>query len=436
MLTGLTVTSCSLSVNKMPRVFITGLGLITSIGNDVDTVTTSLRELRHGMVHYEPFRDATVPIKIAAPVQGFNTDSNDPEDWSFPPKYVIRREILRGMAPNGVYAWCAMQQAIADAGLSDEDISNSQTGIYAASGGSPQLMGHMLNRMHQMGVMRCSPLGIVAAISGTLNFNLVAHFKIKGASCGFSSACASSSHAMGYAFDDLVMGRQKRMFVVGAEDGNVDSILPFAGMRALSKQTELTQASRPFDLARDGFVGTGGAAVLVLETEDEVTRRGAKVYGEFSGWGQASDGHNVAISHTDGAGLRAAMENALRATDTSVESIDYINAHATSTPIGDISEARAMKSFFKTPAARPAISSTKALTGHGLSLAGAMESAFCAIAIRDGFMPGSAHITKLDTECEGLNIIRSTLPAQPHVVLNNSSGFGGANVSLVFKRAT
>lgn len=207
-------------------------------------------------------------------------------------------------------------------------------------------------------------------------------------------------------------------------------------MRALSMQTDLAKASRPFDQGRDGFVGTGGAAVLVLETEDEVARRGAKVYGEFVGWGQASDGHNVAISHPDGEGLRVAMANALRATKTPIESIDYINAHATSTPIGDISEARALKAFFKTPAARPAISSTKGLTGHGLSLAGAMESAFCSIALRDGFMPGSAHITQLDPECEGLNIIRSTLSAQPNVVLNNSSGFGGANVSLVFKRAS
>jgi len=420
----------------MPRVFITGLGLITSIGNNVTDVTASLREMRHGIEHYPPFQDPMVPVKVAAPVKGFVTDSNDPEDWTFPERYTIKREVLRGMAPHGVYAWCAMLQALEDAGLEEADISNVETGLYAASGGSPQLMGYMLNRMHKQGVMRCSPLGIVAAISGTLNFNLVAHFRIKGASCGFSSACASSSHAMGYAYDDLVMGRQKRMFVVGAEDGNVDSILPFAGMRALSMQTDLAKASRPFDQGRDGFVGTGGAAVLVLETEDEVARRGAKVYGEFVGWGQASDGHNVAISHPDGEGLRVAMANALRATKTPIESIDYINAHATSTPIGDISEARALKAFFKTPAARPAISSTKGLTGHGLSLAGAMESAFCSIALRDGFMPGSAHITQLDPECEGLNIIRSTLSAQPNVVLNNSSGFGGANVSLVFKRAS
>jgi 3-oxoacyl-[acyl-carrier-protein] synthase-1 len=419
----------------MPRVFITGIGLITSIGNDAAAVSSSLREMRHGFELYPPFQKPEIPVKIAAPVKGFETSSNDPEDWTFPSRYVIRREILRGMAPHGVYAWSAMQQAIEDAKLSEADYSNPHTGLYAASGGSPQLMGYMLQRMHTQGVMRCSPLGIVASISGTVNFNLVAHFKIKGSSCGFSSACASSSHALGFAYDDLVLGRQKRMFIVGAEDGNVDSILPFAGMRALSLQKDPALASRPFDAARDGFVGTGGAAVLVLETEDEVARRGAKVYCEVTGWGQASDGHNVAISHPDGHGLRLAIEHALRSSGTAAEEIDYINAHATSTPIGDVSEVRALKGLFKTPATRPAISSTKALTGHGLSLAGAMESAFCALAIKEGFMPGSAHITQLDPECEGLNIIRSTLATAPNVVLNNSSGFGGANVSLVFKRA-
>ena len=283
--------------------------------------------------------------------------------------------------------------------------------------------------------MRCSPLGIVASIVGTLNFNLVATFKIQGASCGFSSACASSAHALGFAFDDLALGRQKRMFVVGGEDGNTDAILPFAGMRTLSLQSDPDLASRPFDVARDGFVGTGGAAVLVLETEDEVARRGVTPYCEVLGWGQASDGYNVAISHPEGDGSAASMRRALRASGVAPEQVDYVNAHATSTLIGDISEARALRLVFKDAAARPAISSTKALTGHGLSLAGAMESAFCALSMREGFTPASAHITQLDPACEGLRIIRSTEPVAPNIVLKNSSGFGGANVALVFKRA-
>lgn len=417
----------------MRKVYITGLGFISSIGNDVPAVSESLRELRHGMVQYPPFQKPDVPVKVAAPIRDFQTDTTDQEDWVFPARYNIRRETLRGMAPHGIYSYCAMQQAVEDAKLTEADWSNPHTGLYAASAGSPFLLGYHLERMRKLGVMRCPPLGIVASISGTVNFNLVSQFKIKGASTGFSSACASSGHALGFAYDEIALGRQKRMFVIGAEDGNVESILPFAGMRALSLQTDPAIASRPFDVARDGFVGTGGATVLVLEGEEEVTRRKPKIYCEVAGWGQASDGHNVAISHPDGAGLRIAIENALKYSDTAAEQVDYVNAHATSTPIGDISEARALKAIFRNSPTRPAISSTKALTGHGLSLAGALEAGFCALAIKEGFMPGSAHITKLDPACEGLNIIRATLPHRPQVVLSNSSGFGGANVALVFK---
>ncbi len=417
----------------MRKVYITGVGFITSIGNDARSVSESLRELRHGMVQYPPFQKADIPVKVAAPIRDFQTDTTDAEDWVFPARYAIRREALRGMAPHGVYAYCAMQQAVEDAKLTEADWSNPDTGLYAASAGSPFLLTHHVERMRKMGVMRCAPLGVVAAISGTVNFNLVSQFKIKGASTGFSSACASSAHALGFAHDEIALGRQKRMFVVGAEDGNVESILPFAGMRALSLQSDPSIASRPFDAARDGFVGTGGASVLVLESEEEVQRRRAKVYCAVAGWGQASDGHNVAISHPEGTGLRMAIENAFKYSDITSEAVDYVNAHATSTPIGDISEAKALKAIFKNSPTRPAISSTKALTGHGLSLAGAMEAGFCALAIKEGFMPGSAHITKLEPACEGLNIIRATLPHRPNVVLSNSSGFGGANVCLVFR---
>ena len=417
----------------MRKVYITGVGFITSIGNDAASVSESLRELRHGMVQYPPFQKPDVPVKVAAPIRDFQTETTDQEDWIFPARYSIRREILRGMAPHGVYAYCAMQQAVEDAKLTEADYSNPDTGLYAASAGSPFLLGYHLERMRKVGVMRCPPLGIVASISGTVNFNLVSQFKIKGASTGFSSACASSAHAMGFAYDEIALGRQKRMFVIGAEDGNVESILPFAGMRALSLQTDPSIASRPFDVARDGFVGTGGAVVLVLESGEEVTRRRAKVYCEVAGWGQASDGHNVAISHPDGEGLRMAIENALKYSDVAADEVDYVNAHATSTPIGDISEAKALKAIFTDSPSRPAISSTKALTGHGLSLAGAMEAGFCALAMKEGFIPGSAHITNLDPACAGLNIIRATLPQRPNVTLSNSSGFGGANVCLVFK---
>jgi 3-oxoacyl-[acyl-carrier-protein] synthase I len=416
------------------RVFITGLGLVTSIGNDRAAVVESLCALRHGIVRYPAFAAPDVPIKVLATVKGFDVDSPDFEDWKLPPGLALRREVLRGLAPHGVYAWSAMQQAVADAGLAPPDVSNPETGLYAASGGSPMLQHHLMVRMNQLGVMRCPPTGIVASIAGTLNFNLVAGFRILGVSCGFSSACASSGHALGFAYDDIRLGRQKRVFVVGGEDCNRESALPFAGMRALSVQADPDLASRPFDVARDGFVGTGGAAVLVLESEGEVARRGRRPYCEMIGWGQGSDGHSVAMSHPEGLGLRVAMTRALEASGLAPADVDYINAHATSTPIGDVSELRAIKAVFGSGRGRPWVSSTKALTGHGLSLASAMEAAFCAVAIRDGFTPGSAHIRNLDPEAAGVAILRETINEGPRVALSNSSGFGGANVVVALRR--
>jgi 3-oxoacyl-[acyl-carrier-protein] synthase I len=418
----------------MPRIFITGLGFITSIGNSTDAVEQSLRELRHGFVAYPPFAADNIPVKVAAPVREFKTDADDAEDWVIPAPYVVKREQLRSLSPHALYATCAMQQAIADAKLTPADVCNDDTGLYAASAGSPWMLGRQLNRMNQQGVMRCQPLGVVASIAGTVQFNLVANFKIKGASTGFTSACAASAHALGFAIDEIALGRQKRMFVVGAEDGNTETILPFASMRALSLNPDPNTASRPFDKRRDGFVGTGGASVLVLESEAEVHRRGVIPYAEVLGWGQASDGHNVAISHPEGAGLATAMRHAFKSAGISSADVDYINAHGTSTPIGDAAECKAVRSVFGEQASRVAMSSTKALTGHGLSLAGAMEAGFCALALKRGFIPGSAHISELDSACEGIHIPRTTLAVQPRIVLNNSSGFGGANVCVVLKQ--
>jgi len=248
----------------MPRVFITGVGFVTSIGNDAATVTGNLREMRHGFELYPPFQKPEIACKVVGTIKGFTTDSVDPEDWTWPAGYEIKRETIRSMAPHGLYAHCAFIQAIADAKLAEGDISNRDTGLFAASAGSPMLTYYHHDRMIKLGPARCSPLGIVASIVGTLNFNLVAAFKIQGASTGFSSACASSAHAIAYGYEEVARGRQKRMFIVGGEDGNTDAILPFAGMRTLSLQSDPALASRPFDVARDGFVGTGGGVVLVL----------------------------------------------------------------------------------------------------------------------------------------------------------------------------
>lgn len=419
----------------MRNVVVTGLGFITSIGNDQDTVLKNLRELNHGIGLHPGLQSDDTPSKVAGLIKDFETPGYDAEDWTYPSDYTIRREILRGLSPQGLFALCSAHQAIKDAGLSNEEVSNTQTGIYTASAGSPGCLHHHMNRMNERGVMRCYPLAIVASIAGTLSFNLVAALKILGSSCGFTSACASSGHALGYAFDEISLGRQDRMLVVGAEDGNRESIIPFAGMRALTPNSDPNTASRPFDKNRDGFVCTGGATTMILEDEETAKKRGATIYGRFNGWAQASDGHNVAISHPEGDGLARAIELALKSTQVSAADIDYINAHATSTPIGDASEIHALQRIFNTKSGlKPAISSTKALTGHGLSLSSVMEAGFCALALKHGFMPGSANIETLAPEAEGLNIIRETQDVAPQTILSNSSGFGGANTALIFSK--
>ena len=416
------------------RVFITGIGLISSIGNDRGEVAESVKTLQHGFSPFSPI-GATVPteVKLVAAIKDFEVSSTDCEDWEIPSRYRIRREILRALPPHGPYVYAAMMQAIEDAKLDQGDISNLDTGIYTASGGSPMFVYRNMTRMHQFGPMRCPPTGIVSAIAGTLSFNLVATFKIRGNSCGFSSACASSGHAIGYAYDDISLGRQKRMFIATGEDLNDESVLPFSGMRALSLESDPERASCPFDKARNGFVCAGGGVVLVLESEEEMERRGATPYAELLGWGQASDGHNVAISHPEGIGLAEAMRRAIASTEIDKGEVDYVNAHATSTSIGDASEGKALIDVFTKEGCSPKISSTKALTGHGLSLASSLEAAIVALGMREGFTPGSAHLREIDEVFDGLSIIDQTLNERPRLALSNSSGFGGANVTLVLK---
>jgi 3-oxoacyl-[acyl-carrier-protein] synthase-1 len=419
----------------MRNVVVTGIGFVTCLGHDVSEVAAHLRELRHGFVKYPPFAaDERIPIHVAAPIPGFVTESTDPEDWTFPKEIRFRLEQLKGLSPNALYAHFALRRCAADAGLDLEALSDMRTGLYTASSGSAAMTHFHLDRMKRVGPLRCSPLGIVASIAGTLNFNLAAAYGIRGATSGFVSACASSGHALGFAHDEIALGRQDRMVVVGAEDFTLETIVPFAGMRVLSVNPDPDTASRPFDRNRDGFVGTGGAVALILEEASLAERRGARVYGRFAGWGQATDGYHVAASHPDGDGLARAMRLAMASAGWQAGDIDYVNAHATSTPAGDVSECRALRSVFA-DAATPMISSTKALTGHALSLSSIMEASFCLLAMERGFTPGSAHISQLDPEAEGLNIIRESLPQAPRRVLSNSSGFGGVNVVLAFGQA-
>ena len=413
---------------------VTGLGFITSIGNDRAAVTESLRAGRVGIERVEFAGNPDLSTRIAGTIKGFAVESPSWRDWRYPARYTVPRETLRSLAPHGLYALCATDQAIEDAGLAREALTDGGTGLYCASAGSAFLLHHNLTQMHAARFERGNPMGVVMSIAGTLNFNLAAHYGIRGAVGGFVAACASSSHALGCALDDIRLGRQTRMLVVGGEEVNAETVLPFAAMRALSTSADPATASRPFDQARDGFVAAGGAVCLILEEAETARRRGAKIYAELAGWGQAADGHNVAVSHPEGTGLADAMRRALADAGVTPQEVDYVNAHATSTPAGDRSEAIALTSVFSAADAHPRISSTKGLTGHPLSMAGVMEAGFCALAIREGFIPGTANLTQPDAACAGLDLPRATLDVAPRLILNNSSGFGGSNVCHVLRR--
>ncbi|OAI43092.1 hypothetical protein AYO41_02895 [Verrucomicrobia bacterium SCGC AG-212-E04] len=418
----------------MHRAVVTGLGFITSIGNSRAEVSENLRAGRSGIAVFPEFEAIKAPVKLVGTIKGFEFPSAEFEDWTYPSTHKIPRETLRPMSPNSLYAWFAMQEAIADAGLPPELVSHDDTGLMCASGGSMWMAYENLHTMVTRGVQRCPPMGIINGIPGSLYVNLVPAFKIRGASLGFSSACASSAHSLGAALDLIREGRQKIVFVAGAEDCNKFNILPFAGIRALSPQSDPDLAPRAFDLHRDGFVGTGGAVVLVVEELEHAQLRATpRIYAEVTGWGQASDGYNVLAPDPSGEGLARAMTLALEDAKITPADVDYLNAHATATEFGDRAEIEAIKKAFP-EGQRPLVSSTKSLTGHGLSLAGAMESAFCCVALAEGFTPISAKISELDPMCDGVPIVKDLVDKAPNIALNNSSGFGGVNVAIVLQR--
>jgi len=417
----------------MRRVVVTGLGFVTSIGNSRAEVVKSLKEVRTGIEIFDELQKPGIPVKLAGTVKGFSFTTPRPDEWTVPEGYNITRDQLRSMGPNCVYAFCAMQQAIEESGLTEEMVSNPRTGAMCASAGSTWLTYEFLTQMLKKGIYRCYPLGMVASIPGSLNINIGASFKIKGSMMGIATACTSSAHAFGAAVDQIQLNRQDRMFVVGAEDCTMFSILPFAGMRALTQGTDPKVSPCAFDKKRDGFAITGGASVLVLEELETAVKRGAPIYGEVLGWGESADGYSVMAPDPEGEGVVRAMTNALNAAGVQRGDVDYINAHATSTIAGDAAEIKAIKKVFAGGKV-PYVSSTKSLTGHGLSLAGAMETAFCCLALKEGFMPVSANITELDPECEGVPVITKAIDAVPKIVINNGSAFGGTNVAVVLKK--
>ncbi len=418
-----------MAVRVTRPVRIAGIGLITPIGNDRASVVKALRSGRHGLTP-APWSPETRPLLHGAP-PGFRLEAMNPAGWSWDVPYSFNHDVLRGVSPHGVYALCAVEQALQDAGLDPAALQDGRTGLFCASAGSPRLMRHHLNAMIDSGGRRVHPMGVVATIAGTLNFNLAAHYGIRGPVTGVSSACAASAQALGYACDEIRLGRQDRMIVVGAEEPTVESLLPFMGMRALSAATDPRRASCPFDAQRSGFVGAGGAVAMILEAA-EASPPSDRPNVMLAGWGQSADGHSIAQSDPAGQGLETALRLALRDADCDVTAIDYINAHATSTPIGDVAEARACLRVLDSH--RPPVSSTKGLTGHPLSMSGVMEAAFCSLALQEGFIPGNDHLEEVDPACADLHLPRASQAADLRTVLSSSSGFGGSNIALVLRR--
>lgn len=412
-----------------PPIWITGLGFITSLGHSPADVAARLRAGKTGIQPHSFDPDRPAPVTLAAPLPDFDHRSAHWSEWRWPAPFHPPKRLLRALPPHGLYGFCALTAAFADAGWSEEDIRGETVGFYAASAGSPQMSLHYLGAMAASPTWASHPSAVISSISGTLNFTLGTHFGMRGANVGFVSACASSAHALGYALDDLRRGRIESAIVLGAEDFSPHSILPFAGLRALSSHQDPRRVA-PFDVGRDGFVGTGGAVALCLERADAARRRRATPYAQLLGWGQSADGGGITQPAPDGKGLSLALRRALHDARRPADEVDYINAHATATPVGDLAEGRALLRFLPEASPELRISSTKHLTGHSLSMAGALEAGLCALMLREGFIAGNDHLTTVESELAALPLPQHSEKAAPRFVLSNSSGFGGSNVVL------
>lgn len=416
----------------MEKIYITGLGWATSIGSTPQAVDESLRNGLTGIRQANWGPPFECPIKLWAPVQGFSAHSEMAEDWNGPEGFTLPMEVLRSIPPSGFYAFWSVREALKNSGLARDQISDGRTGLYSASSGSSQMLYRHMKRLMERGPMSSSPLGVLASVVGTLNFNLAAYYKITGHSCGFASACASSGHALGFAFDALRAGLQDRMVVLGAEDDTPETILPFASMRVLTQATNFEDFRGPFDVARSGFVGTGGAVAMILERESAVAARGGTPLAELAGWGQSTDGYHPAKPQPEGRGLLLAMKNALNQAGVDSYSVDYLNAHATGTLVGDSAELKALNVIFGDKG--PWVSSTKGQTGHGLSLASILELGIAVWVLKNNFLPTNLGLKSPDPLVERVKLVKAPMSSPIKVAMSNSSGFGGANVSLVIKK--
>ena len=401
----------------MRRVVITGMGIVSCLGNDAEAVTQSLKEGRSGIRFNETYKEMGMRSQVAG-VPDINL-----EDF-------IDRKARRFMGDSAAYAFVAMQQAIADAGLSEEEVSNERTGLVAGSGGHSSLnQVEAADIARSRGVKRVGPYMVPRIMASTVSAGLATPFKIKGVNYSITSACATSAHCIGNAVEQIQLGKQDRVFAGGGEEEHWALTCLFDAMGALSSKYNDTpeKASRAYDANRDGFVIAGGGGMLVLEDLDTALARGAKIYAEVIGYGATSDGHDMVAP--SGEGAARCMRLAMADFDGTV---DYINAHGTSTPVGDVAELKAVREVFGDNC--PDIGSTKSLSGHSLGAAGVQEAIYCLLMMQNDFTAISANIETLDEKAEGLPVLVEGKNQGPKVVMSNSFGFGGTNASLLMKK--
>ena len=402
----------------MRRVVVTGLGIVSSIGNNRDEVVKSLREAKSGIEFSQEYADLGFRSQIHGPIRLNLADHID-------------RKLKRFMGDGAAFNYLAMQQAIADAGLEETDISNPRTGLVMGSGGpSTQNIVDAADILRSKGVKRIGPYMVTRGMSSTNSACLATPFKIKGVNYSITSACSTSAHCVGNGAELIQFGKQDIVFAGGGEEVHWTLSVLFDAMGAMSSKYNETpdKASRAFDVDRDGFVISGGGGVLVLEELEHARARGAKIYAELVGYGATSDGYDMV--QPSGEGAVRCMQQAMATTD---HKIDYINAHGTSTPVGDVRELEAIKEVFGD--AIPPISSTKSLTGHALGAAGVNEAIYSLLMMQEQFICTSSNIEQLDPAAEGFPVVRQRIDnAEINCVMSNSFGFGGTNACLVFSK--
>ena len=404
------------------RVVITGLGIVSCLGTDADAVTESLREGRSGISVYQPHIDNGMRSHIAGKPDIELGEHIDRKQWRF-------------MGDAAGYAYLSMQQAIVDAGLTEEQVSNPRTGIIAGSGGaSSASQVEAADILRSKGLRRVGPYRVTQTMGSTVSACLATPFKIKGVNYSISSACSTSAHCIGNAMEQIQLGKQDVVFAGGGEELHWTMSSLFDAMGALSTQynDKPECASRAYDADRDGFVIAGGGGMVVLESLEHARARGAKIYAEIVGYGATSDGYDMVAPSGEGA-VRC-MQQALATVEGD---IDYINAHGTSTPAGDIQELNAVKAVFGDSGDGPWVGSTKSLSGHSLGAAGVQEAIYSLLMLREDFVAASANIENLDDGANGMRIAREKVDnAGLTRVMSNSFGFGGTNATLVFQRFT